>query len=383
MNYLEEELKELIKKDSKAFSFLEKGSLDGVWYWDLENPNEEWMSDRLWEVLGYEPKSMDHKASEWMSLIHPDDLEFAKKELDRAIVENDIYNCPVVRYLRPDGEYTYVRCRGLIIRDEEGKPIRVLGAHNDLTEHYKSIELLKLERDKLRKLNRSLEDFAFIAAHDLKEPMRSISFLSQLIKEEDGLVSDSHKEYMDMIISNAKRLETMLTKMFNYSKAAHTIDLYEHTEIKMSEKIRDVKVSLVNHISKKKAIINDETNSDFTVLVPHNVIYEVLLNLISNSIKYSKKNKVPIITISDELLGDFYILRVKDNGIGIRKGFDPFKLFTRGLHGRNTKGTGIGLAICKKYVDNLNGEITYTSSEEGTEFQIKLSKNLIKRNCDE
>lgn len=82
-NYLKKELYDLLKKDSSIFEFLEKGSLDGIWYWDLENPKNEWMSPQFWATLGYNPQSKKHLASKWQDLIHPDDLDTAIENFNK------------------------------------------------------------------------------------------------------------------------------------------------------------------------------------------------------------------------------------------------------------------------------------------------------------
>lgn len=133
-NYLRKELYERIASDPAIFDFIQRGSLDGLWYWDVENPEQEWMNSRFWELLGYDPREKKHLASEWQDLIHPDDL---KKSLENFQKHLDDPNHPydqIVRYRHKSGRTIWVRCRGIAIRDENGKPIRMLGAHNDLTE---------------------------------------------------------------------------------------------------------------------------------------------------------------------------------------------------------------------------------------------------------
>jgi len=143
MNYLQQELHDLIQKDIKVFEFIQTSALDGLWYWDLENPENEWMSERFWEVMGYEPEKMPHKAVAWQDKIHPEDLKVA--------IENFTAHCEdpkhpydqIVRYFHKDGGTVWVRCRGMAIRDENGKPLRMLGAHNEITNLKQREELLE------------------------------------------------------------------------------------------------------------------------------------------------------------------------------------------------------------------------------------------------
>ncbi|OHD79194.1 MAG: hypothetical protein A2023_04245 [Sulfuricurvum sp. GWF2_44_89] len=133
-DYLKDELYTRISTDPSIFEFLQSGSLDGLWYWDLENPQNEWMNARFWELLGYDPKEKKHLASEWQELIDPDDLKVALENFHKHCEDPAHPYDQIVRYRHKNGKTIWVRCRGIAIRDAQGKPIRMLGAHNDLTE---------------------------------------------------------------------------------------------------------------------------------------------------------------------------------------------------------------------------------------------------------
>ena len=132
-HYLESELYDLIKRDSSIFDFFQKGSLDGVWYWDLESPEHEWMSPEFWRLFGYEPHEKKHLTSEWQDLIFPEDLETAIENFNKHCADPNHPYDQLVRYRHKDGSTVWVRCRGIAIRDEDGKPVRLLGTHNDFT----------------------------------------------------------------------------------------------------------------------------------------------------------------------------------------------------------------------------------------------------------
>ena len=132
MHYLEVELEEGIK-NGNLFQWLQEGSLDGLWYWDLENPEVEWMSDRFWEVFGYEPGEHPHTSEWWQANIHPDDLKVVEANLEAHKKDPDHPFDQIVRYKHKLGHTVWVRCRGIIVRDDSGKPVRMLGAHTDVT----------------------------------------------------------------------------------------------------------------------------------------------------------------------------------------------------------------------------------------------------------
>ena len=151
-NYLKKELYELIQNDSHILDFLEKSSLDGIWYWDLENPEHEWMSPSFWELLGYDPATKKHLASEWQALINQEDLHKALNNYHKHCEDQNHPYDQVVRYKHKDGHTVWVRCRGMAIRDQNGKPIRMLGAHNDLTPIKTAESALAASEAKFRQL---------------------------------------------------------------------------------------------------------------------------------------------------------------------------------------------------------------------------------------
>ncbi|MEN8141532.1 MAG: PAS domain-containing protein [Thermodesulfobacteriota bacterium] len=157
-HYLEEELYKLFQKDKTLFKFLQSGSLDGVWYWDLEDPDNEWMSDRFWTLLGFDPEEKEHLAAEWQDLINQDDLQLALENFTKHLEDPEHPYDQVVRYRHKDGSTVWVRCRGIAIRDENNKPVRMLGAHNDLTAQKQIEEDLLRKTKELDEANKKLKE---------------------------------------------------------------------------------------------------------------------------------------------------------------------------------------------------------------------------------
>ncbi len=140
-----EELYRFIKNEDQIFDFLQESSLDGLWYWDIENPENEWMNPKFWTTLGYNPAEMPHKSEAWKSIIFEEDL---KTSIDNFMKHCENPKHPydqVVRYLHKNGSTVWIRCRGFAIRDNSGKPIRMLGSHIDITREKESEEKLKIQ----------------------------------------------------------------------------------------------------------------------------------------------------------------------------------------------------------------------------------------------
>ena len=146
-HYLKDELYELIKKDERIFDFIQEGSLDGLWYWDLEKPENEWMNARFWEVMGYDPDEMPHKSGAWQNIINQDDLKLALDNFHKHLENPDHPYDQIVRYKHKNNSTVWIRCRGIAIRDENGKPLRMLGAHQDITALKQTEKQLQREKE--------------------------------------------------------------------------------------------------------------------------------------------------------------------------------------------------------------------------------------------
>lgn len=150
-HYLKQELYSLMNRNDVLFEFLQAGSLDGIWYWDLETGIDEWMSPRFWGVLGYDPDEKRHLVSEWQELIFSEDLAQATDNFHKHCADPNHPYDQIVRYRHKNGSTVWVRCRGIAIRNDEGKPVRMLGAHTDITSQKEAEQELHKTNDDLRK----------------------------------------------------------------------------------------------------------------------------------------------------------------------------------------------------------------------------------------
>ena len=149
------ELYKLFGENTSYFEFIQNGLLDGIWYWDLEEPERIWMSPQFWETLGYDPQEMRHKTSEWKDIIFADDLKISTENFHKHLKDERNPFDQIVRYRHKNGSTVWVRCRGVSIRDENGKATRMLGAHNDLTT-IMTLQKEMAEKIEVRALNEKL-----------------------------------------------------------------------------------------------------------------------------------------------------------------------------------------------------------------------------------
>ena len=222
--------------------------------------------------------------------------------------------------------------------------------------------------------NKELSQFAYIASHDLQEPLRMVSsFLSRLEQQYNDQLDDKAKQYIHFATDGAKRMRTMILDLLEYSSVGNI--QYEMEEIDMNEFLNEIVLLNVAYIQEKNAQI---IWSDLPVIrASRTPLQQVIQNLINNGIKYQKEGSTPMIKISYKETDKYWEFTIADNGIGIEPQFHDkiFEVFQR-LHTKNQySGTGIGLAICKKIIDNHKGKIWIESAlGEGSTFYFTISK---------
>jgi len=154
-HYLEKELHALCKKT--LFSFIEDGSLDGVWYWDLSKKQNMWISPRFWHILGHRAEDMAHLTSEWRHVVFDEDFKVMMEKLSKHLKDPLTPYNQVVRYQNKSGSTVWMRTRAMAIRGRSGKPLRILAMHNNLTHTIKTQDDNKVYKDEIEELTKQLE----------------------------------------------------------------------------------------------------------------------------------------------------------------------------------------------------------------------------------
>ncbi len=147
IQYLKSELYTYIKKDEVIFDFLHQTSLDGLWFWNLENTDDEWMSENFWMTLGYSTKEASQKEQTWKALINPDDIAATTLHLNKHFEDANYTYEQLARYTHKKGNTIWMKCRGFAIRNNEGKPLRFLGTYINVTNEVHQTELLNLAHE--------------------------------------------------------------------------------------------------------------------------------------------------------------------------------------------------------------------------------------------
>ena len=246
-----------------------------------------------------------------------------------------------------------------------------------LTVYFKNITERKLSESKLKNMNRSLEahvkelaisneeleQFAYVASHDLQEPLRMItSFLTQIEKKYEGVLDEKGKKYIFFAVDGAKRMRQIILDLLEFSRVGKSEKKME--EIDLNLIVQEIVLLYRKQIEEKKAIIIFKNLPTIRCyLAP---IKQLFQNIIGNSLKYAKSHVSPVINITAKETAHEFKFTIQDNGIGIDKEyFDKIFILFQRLHNKDEySGTGMGLAITKKIIEKLGGRI-WVASEEG------------------
>ena len=245
---------------------------------------------------------------------------------------------------------------------------------NEISKRVLTEDKLKNVNDQLKHSNKELEHFAFVASHDLKEPLRTIGAFSSLLNQKYGTnLDDSGKEYLGHISQGVQRMYSLIESLLSYS--ANKEEDLNIEECELSVIVDNVKSDLFDYIENKNAVV--EANTLPIINVDKIQLHMVLSNLIKNAIKFNESGQPKVNLYCSSQTENDITVAINDNGIGIPsdKFEDIFLIFKR-LHNKSVyEGSGIGLALCNKIIERHNGTISVSSQEgEGTTFFITLPR---------
>jgi PAS domain S-box-containing protein len=264
-----------------------------------------------------------------------------------------------------DGSFRSFLTRVEPVKDRTGRVVRWFGTNTDITEQRRT-------EDELRRLNRELEEFAYVASHDLQEPIRMINIYTQLIAKNLDGANERVKPYAQFVEEGARRMQALIDDLLLFSRSVHYDEAQPGGAADLSSALEQAISVLKGRIEEAGAVITagtlPNTRGDTQQLT------QVFQNILSNSVKYRRSNVPLQIQISAEKEFDKWVICVRDNGIGFAPQYAEriFGLFKR-LHKEEYPGTGLGLAICKRIVERYGGRIWAEGRPgEGTSFYFAL-----------
>jgi len=342
---------------------LEAGGM-GAWEWNIEQSKVTW-SPQLEAIHGLATGTFGGTLEDFQRDMHPEDRARVRETIDAAVSSGNDYRVEY-RFVRPNGSIGWLEARGRLMN----APRRMVGVCQDISDRKETEQALLNQAELLSRSNADLREFAYIASHDLQEPLRNVSTFTQLLAQRyKGQLDSDAETFMKYIVDSAIRMTQLIRDLLAYSQLIHGADA-AIGEVPLRETVDWALDNLRSSIEASGAVV--ETGSLPTLRCGKAQIAQVFQNLISNAIKYRSADP-PRIHITAERDETGWIISVRDNGIGIAPMYHDkvFGVFRR-LHGTDYAGTGIGLAICKKIIEKHGGRI-WVESEPGEGAAFKFS----------
>lgn len=354
----------------ERYHFAVQASDRGVWDWDMVT-NKVYYSSESMKILGLTESDLVASPEEWDDRVHPDDREEYYGNINLHF-ENKIPFYETCHRVLCNGEYKWILDRGKVIeRDENGKPLRIAGTHTDISaQKEKEQELLKM-LEIVNSQNNKLLNFAHIVSHNLRTHAGNIKSLLELYHNS----SFTHDETIANIDIVSKELNETIENLNDLVKV-HTQTNKEFVSLQLSDYITRMLYILNEDITNKNIIIENNVNEKIQVNCIPAYLESILLNLVTNAIKYSNNKKDILISFNVTDTSDFLILNVSDNGVGIdmeRYGSSIFGLY-KTFHGHEDS-RGVGLYITKNQIETMGGKIEVESKPNvGSTFKVYFKK---------
>lgn len=309
----------------------------------------------------------------FLQSIHPDDKDLVLASSGKWLRGEP--SSIEYRIVLPDGNINWIWDRAFPISDASGKVFRVAGIAEDITLRKEVDAELRQKAEDLAVANRELETFASIASHDLKAPLRTVSsFIRLLQKNYRGKLDSRADEFIELAVDGCKRMDKLVEDLLRNARIGGK--QLELGRISLEDVVRGTLGDLESQIKESGARVTVEALPE--VMVDATQIREVFQNLISNAIKY-RRDEVPRILISAQRLDKSWLIAVKDNGLGIAEEARSqiFANFVRLQTSGSIEGSGIGLATCKKVIEQRGGKVWVESVEgKGSVFQFTIPDEL-------
>lgn len=378
----EKKVLEQLKESRSKYKFL-ADSIPQLIYTSNATGAIDYLNKKWYEYTGIPKDNLE--ISSMKDIVHPEDYELLENAYFHSIKSGEIFNIEF-RLKKYTGEYRWFLGRAIPMKNDKGDIVKWFGASTDIQEQKETIEHLaeaekrlskinhelSKKNDELSKINNDLDNFIYTASHDLKAPISNIEGLISFLKSDDFYKNPEIKEVMDLMEKSTDRFKKTIAGLTDVAKIQKTFN-EDTEEIDIEELIKEILPDIPEY---KKTDTRIEMNLPITTLkFSKKNMRSILYNLIGNAIKYKSPHREPRLKITTKDTDRFTVLSIEDNGMGIEKENQEkiFKMFKR-LH-THIEGTGVGLYIVKRIMDNSDGKIEIESKPGlGTTFLLYFRK---------
>lgn len=373
------EMELALQKREERWHFAIEGAGDGAWDWNLIT-DEIFFSDQWKIMLGYSVYEIENKIDEWKKLIHPNDLKSCLSELDKHFNGETEFYSNEYRMLCKDGNYKWILDRGKLIEwSNDGKPLRIIGTHKDITSRKLYEEQLRKGIEKEKELNELKSRFVATTSHEFRTPLASILMIS------DTLISHYQKMNIEQVGSRLTKIKNHVLHLTDIVNNVLQLSKIQEGKIRLRPKDEDfismcqnIIEGFISTMSIKNQIVFNSPFKTLIVEIDDRLIIQAINNLVSNAIKYSGDDIS--INIELKLENNELILSVHDKGIGIPEG-DIKHLFTPFFRAENAstiQGNGLGLSIVRESVVLHGGKVSCSNNaDKGATFSLHFPADLI------
>lgn len=383
---LERERRDRALRESEArFREVADNVRDVFWVFDWRSRRLLFVSsayERIWRRPCAAAQA-DH--GEWINSLHPDDVAAASRpllELDEEALRLRQY-----RIINGDGDIRWISDKAVVIRNDAGEVVRVVGIAEDITARRlaeEEIRALNAELEarveqrtaQLAAANKELETFAYSVSHDLKAPLRGIDGYSHLLVEDYAAqLDDEGKLFVGNIRAGVKQMGRLIDDLLAYSRIERRA--LQQVDVNIADILRGILRERMQELESGPARIEVDV-PDIVVKADPDGLAQALRNLVDNALKYSRASSPPEIRIAARDDGDRCHITVQDNGIGFEMKFHDriFEIFQRLQRAEDYAGTGVGLAIVRKAMQRMGGRVWAESAPgEGATFHLELKKH--------
>ncbi len=371
------EFREALRSSEERFALAVRGSNDGIWDWDLAE-DHIYLSPRWCEMLGL--RGAPSRPSEWFDRVHPDDLEGLRQAVDAHLDGSSEQIEHEYRIRHAAGRWVWVLCRGVAVRDADGRASRVAGSQTDITESKRQQAELEEARAAALASSRARGEFLANMSHEIRTPMNGVIGVASLLLE--SRLSADQRDLVQTIQTSGEALLTIVNDVLDFSKIESGRIEIEWAPFDIVQCVEDaVDVVAPQAGDKRLELLHWVDETVPPVLIGDAAkIRQILINLLGNAVKFTSDGYV-MVRVKAERIGSVRVelrVEVEDTGIGIpAEGFDRlFEPFTQADASttRRFGGSGLGLTICRRLVDALGGGIEVESREGyGSTFSFVLT----------